>query len=612
MFKYILSIMICFDFMLALDKHDPEVYESIEEPLSEIVRKTRQYGEKYKPPVFIYDKTTQPDLRKWRYFQQQQIDSKNLEKVFSGSPSAYAPSKPRDKDQTVSETQESSLSLALKPRWKIIHPKFVTEKDNDFSPRELVKMQEQYGRRQSRRMSSLRTNNGNDRNVDNNSAKRNESKPVYMVKEFDLETDASEISEVQSPLDKRDQLSFILPNTFEDNSQTVRMPTFISEPIAKATSQSNLDNLKHNQNDMDALNSLLGNTHVAQIHGFKQLLHSQPMQVASLSNGHTGHMPLVNQQYFDAELIPQPVIIPANNNDHIPLHQIQNILQTGGQTLEQIQLQLDDLSRKEGEKAIAEAQQKAIEYVKSQQAAIAQAEIEGEQIAIAAIKAHNLQLPEALPKSLPLIQSQSSLQDTSTESGKSQQSSENSIPEHDEEQKLLAADSNLQTQTYLVSHQNTLSNQEVGNSLGDQVKNNYILSYPEMNHNGLSGVNNAHALNKNVEHVQQQVEAYETSSSKAHLQPLDIVQNGQSNSKNIQVSFQHEHNDEYAPNYSFGYQVVDYNSGVNYGHEETRDGKVTKGRYHVFLPDGRVQSVNYWVDLSGYHAKVTYSDVAHH
>lgn len=47
----------------------------------------------------------------------------------------------------------------------------------------------------------------------------------------------------------------------------------------------------------------------------------------------------------------------------------------------------------------------------------------------------------------------------------------------------------------------------------------------------------------------------------------------------------------------------------NYGHEEKRDGEITKGHYHVLLPDGRIQNVEYVVDLTGYHAKVTYQNL---
>eukprot|EP00094_Tigriopus_californicus_P011047 TCALIF_10658-PA protein Name:"Similar to resilin Pro-resilin (Drosophila melanogaster)" AED:0.40 eAED:0.40 QI:0/0/0/0.5/1/1/2/0/114 len=55
--------------------------------------------------------------------------------------------------------------------------------------------------------------------------------------------------------------------------------------------------------------------------------------------------------------------------------------------------------------------------------------------------------------------------------------------------------------------------------------------------------------------------------------------------------------------YSFGYKVNDgYN---NFGHSESRNGGSTKGQYHVKLPDGKLQTVNYHVDgYSGYVAKV--------
>ena len=50
---------------------------------------------------------------------------------------------------------------------------------------------------------------------------------------------------------------------------------------------------------------------------------------------------------------------------------------------------------------------------------------------------------------------------------------------------------------------------------------------------------------------------------------------------------------------------------MNFGHEEHRENKMTKGRYHVLLPDGRVQSVEYWADKTGFHSKVTYYEMEH-
>ena len=58
--------------------------------------------------------------------------------------------------------------------------------------------------------------------------------------------------------------------------------------------------------------------------------------------------------------------------------------------------------------------------------------------------------------------------------------------------------------------------------------------------------------------------------------------------------------------YSFAWNVIDAYSGNDYGHREDRGlGKSgtdeTRGSYHVLLPDGRVQTVTYFVDpYNGY------------
>ena len=60
-------------------------------------------------------------------------------------------------------------------------------------------------------------------------------------------------------------------------------------------------------------------------------------------------------------------------------------------------------------------------------------------------------------------------------------------------------------------------------------------------------------------------------------------------------------------NYRFSYAVEDNYSGNQFGHTENRDGAgTTAGEYHVRLPDGRVQTVEYTVDYRGYHANVFY------
>ena len=61
--------------------------------------------------------------------------------------------------------------------------------------------------------------------------------------------------------------------------------------------------------------------------------------------------------------------------------------------------------------------------------------------------------------------------------------------------------------------------------------------------------------------------------------------------------------------YGFQYGVADDYSGLNYAHNEVRDGHATNGGYSVLLPDGRTQTVTYSVGdaYSGFVADVTYT-----
>ncbi|XP_076065073.1 uncharacterized protein LOC143039104 [Oratosquilla oratoria] len=65
--------------------------------------------------------------------------------------------------------------------------------------------------------------------------------------------------------------------------------------------------------------------------------------------------------------------------------------------------------------------------------------------------------------------------------------------------------------------------------------------------------------------------------------------------------------------FEFAYAVKDDYSGNDYAHEQKSDGKVTSGSYHVALPDGRIETVNFDADdYSGYVAEVSYEGVATH
>lgn len=58
--------------------------------------------------------------------------------------------------------------------------------------------------------------------------------------------------------------------------------------------------------------------------------------------------------------------------------------------------------------------------------------------------------------------------------------------------------------------------------------------------------------------------------------------------------------------YSFAYAVKDEPSANDFSHQQSSDGNTVTGSYHVVLPDGRTQIVNYKADENGYVATVKY------
>ncbi|XP_046401118.1 pro-resilin-like [Ischnura elegans] len=60
--------------------------------------------------------------------------------------------------------------------------------------------------------------------------------------------------------------------------------------------------------------------------------------------------------------------------------------------------------------------------------------------------------------------------------------------------------------------------------------------------------------------------------------------------------------------YKFQYKVLDEEAGLDFGHQEEREGEVAKGEYRVLLPDGRTQIVTYTADEDGYHPEVKYEE----
>ncbi|BES88932.1 Insect cuticle protein [Nesidiocoris tenuis] len=68
-----------------------------------------------------------------------------------------------------------------------------------------------------------------------------------------------------------------------------------------------------------------------------------------------------------------------------------------------------------------------------------------------------------------------------------------------------------------------------------------------------------------------------------------------------------DYDDDEFIKYDFGYRVSDSEHKVEFGKTESKKDGVTKGSYHVLLPDGRLQVVKYWSDHTGYHTDISYT-----
>lgn len=58
-------------------------------------------------------------------------------------------------------------------------------------------------------------------------------------------------------------------------------------------------------------------------------------------------------------------------------------------------------------------------------------------------------------------------------------------------------------------------------------------------------------------------------------------------------------------NYEFTYDVQDNAVSLDFGHNEKRKDDRAQGSYHVLLPDGRTQLVEYEAGPDGYRPQVT-------
>ncbi|KAG7168006.1 Pro-resilin-like 114 [Homarus americanus] len=79
----------------------------------------------------------------------------------------------------------------------------------------------------------------------------------------------------------------------------------------------------------------------------------------------------------------------------------------------------------------------------------------------------------------------------------------------------------------------------------------------------------------------------------------------------LALSSDHLQYPDVPPKYDYNYAIIDDQTLNDYGHQETRDGGITTGKYYVALPDGRLQVVTYTSDEGGYSPIVSYDGEIH-
>ncbi|XP_077287200.1 pro-resilin-like [Arctopsyche grandis] len=63
-------------------------------------------------------------------------------------------------------------------------------------------------------------------------------------------------------------------------------------------------------------------------------------------------------------------------------------------------------------------------------------------------------------------------------------------------------------------------------------------------------------------------------------------------------------------NYDYSYEVLDDSINLDFGHKEKRLNDQATGSYHVLLPDGRTQFVDYEAGPEGYRPQIRYEGTA--
>ena len=504
------------------------------------MRRTRQLSLKiqpkaYTPPTFDYATAYQPDLKKWRYFQQQRMDSINLAKVLRQS---NDPVRARVLESDLKSAE--SQSFPTKHRWRVVPPQY--ENGVWYIDDILKHSNGMYGKKEyeEKSLKAEKIETANSTQEENNTLKKFRS---YRV----IEDGSDKIN----ANDRQDLL--YLPAAYLPNPQAL-----YAEPGALNSANENNFNKQitlstgGNQRDLDALNSLLGKNPTVQLNGLKQLLNSQSANVLpqTIDKENT---PIVEVTH-DITKLPKA---PPNVETSFPNTAVKQSLNFGDQAVFQshmildennvpiqpqalslLQHQLDAQVQDRTKEMLAKAQEKAVEHVQSQYRALALAKAEAERAALAQIDAQNLEFEKAhahsQPEALPLVQNIQPYEEKNTNDV--QMSSPEQTREVVDQDKAgldsASADANIQAQAYaqLVAQRIPTQPQDVGQETAAQEP---IQSYDYPSTVPVNSLTvEKSQLEDSVTHTKLQALAYGKSAAEVYSQPNEDYQDHYMQSEN--------------------------------------------------------------------------------
>lgn len=363
--------------------HLPQVHEVYDDLLFDNSRNPRQSSETY-VPIFKYSPAMQQDQQKWRYFQQQTVDAKNLARYkIIKEHNAYLQFKPAQQENLFKTFPFKSQS---RPHWRIVHPKFIKENNDDLFIYDVKR------NHAKKRMLTpdMEIENTNETKYSNGELIR-KSRNVPEIENTHNDSEMVESNIKVHIRDLTDQTNYLSNR----HAVIINANSLKSEDAYKnrKLAQQVVDNSESPQN-LELLNSLLGKHPNVQLKGLQQLLASQEApRPFNLINDYTPIAERQSDPQIKSNQVAEALHATPQPQTVVPLKP--------GQTLSQLQAHFDALSEVQVQNALAQAHQHAVAEVQAQHQAIILAKSQAEKAAL-----DQIQRAQAQAETLAFIQNQ--------------------------------------------------------------------------------------------------------------------------------------------------------------------------------------------------------------